>query len=113
MTHDDNQRNPLVDQIIRERGKEHLTGNARKNYRREVKRQLNGSHSTTARQIAKYWMASLLEIQNNRCAGCNRLFTYKMPPTLDHIRPLARGGEHARHNVQALCAPCNNEKADT
>lgn len=34
----------------------------------------------------------------------------KRPLTLDHIRPLSRGGEHTAENVQPLCGPCNNHK---
>lgn len=34
----------------------------------------------------------------------------KRPLTLDHIRPLSRGGEHTADNVQPLCGPCNNHK---
>lgn len=31
-------------------------------------------------------------------------------PNLDHIVPLARGGEHTRKNVQCLCRGCNTKK---
>ena len=30
--------------------------------------------------------------------------------TVDHIVPLARGGEHVRHNFQCLCWTCNRKK---
>lgn len=33
-------------------------------------------------------------------------------PELDHIEPLARGGEHSYRNVQCACRRCNGAKSD-
>lgn len=33
-----------------------------------------------------------------------------LSPELDHIIPLARGGEHTYRNTQCLCYPCNSAK---
>jgi len=33
-------------------------------------------------------------------------------PTVDHIRPLAKGGTHTWDNVQCACGMCNSEKRD-
>jgi hypothetical protein len=33
-----------------------------------------------------------------------------MPPTLDHIVPVALGGEHDRNNLAAACYRCNEFK---
>ncbi len=30
--------------------------------------------------------------------------------TLDHVKPLSRGGVHSRENVQLLCVSCNSRK---
>ena len=32
--------------------------------------------------------------------------------TIDHVVPLAAGGEHSRRNVQTLCLSCNSAKQD-
>lgn len=32
--------------------------------------------------------------------------------TIDHKKPLARGGKHERENMVAACFECNNKKAD-
>ena len=32
--------------------------------------------------------------------------------TVDHVLPQARGGENTLSNLQTLCGPCNNLKAD-
>lgn len=34
-------------------------------------------------------------------------------PELDHIRPLAKGGEHSYTNVQCACRKCNAKKSDS
>ena len=45
------------------------------------------------------------------CAYCGERFTEDLL-TIDHVKPLSRGGTHAWTNVLAACAPCNNAKAD-
>jgi 5-methylcytosine-specific restriction endonuclease McrA len=43
------------------------------------------------------------------CAYCNE----RRPLTMDHIEPLALGGEHDIDNITAACGPCNYSKCDT
>lgn len=50
----------------------------------------------------------LLRLQKGRCASCAT--SIRKSHHLDHIQPLARDGEHADHNLQLLCPPCNYRK---
>ena len=43
-----------------------------------------------------------------RCAFCGS--TERL--TVDHIRPVAKGGKNHRRNYQCLCWPCNLRKRD-
>ena len=53
----------------------------------------------------------MLEEQDNMCIYCGRKFGEDLPPTLDHIIPLSKGGEHTRENAQMLCRSCNSKKS--
>lgn len=47
------------------------------------------------------------------CATPKRLLgtTSRRKPTIDHIVPISRGGQHSYANVQCACAACNNRKS--
>lgn len=49
----------------------------------------------------------LFELQRGKCACCNRKL---VEFHLDHIYPLASGGENKDLNIQLLCPPCNISK---
>ena len=58
--------------------------------------------------------------QNGRCKLCgvemdaeNGHVASPTGCTLDHIKPLKRGGAHSMENTQALCWTCNVEKSYT
>jgi 5-methylcytosine-specific restriction endonuclease McrA len=54
----------------------------------------------------------LLQKQTGKCAyfeHCGHQFV-GLKYHIDHIRPLARGGDNTRLNLQLLCAPCNIRK---
>jgi 5-methylcytosine-specific restriction endonuclease McrA len=53
-------------------------------------------------------VARLRELQRNRCALCAKSLASGFH--VDHVIPLALGGEHSRLNVQLLCPTCNVRK---
>lgn len=62
---------------------------------------------------------SVLQRDGWRCQLCGvatprrlRGTTDPRAPEVDHIIPLARGGEHSVRNLQCACRRCNGEKAD-
>lgn len=54
-------------------------------------------------------VADILRLQRRRCAWCADRLTPGYH--VDHVVPLARGGENVRRNLQALCPPCNRRKS--
>jgi 5-methylcytosine-specific restriction endonuclease McrA len=44
-----------------------------------------------------------------RCAYCRKPLTLKLA-TVDHRKPLAKGGKNAPDNFALACWPCNHEK---
>ncbi len=55
--------------------------------------------------------ARVYERDGGRCRYCNRgLKKHNM--TLDHIRPLHKGGTHADENLALACLRCNIKKAN-
>ncbi len=71
-------------------------------------------HARRAREagcIGKYTAADLKRIrtmQKDKCAYCKT--SLKASCHLDHIIPLARGGDNFPSNIQFLCGPCNMKK---
>lgn len=72
-----------------------------------------------ARQIGSEAVDPIVVFERDgwRCQMCRKktrrdLRGLKTPlsPELDHIVPLARGGEHTYKNTQCLCYPCNSAK---
>lgn len=51
-------------------------------------------------------------IQCGRCGLCGRFFEFAGSVHVDHIVPLAQGGEDALANLQLLCRDCNLGKHD-
>lgn len=52
----------------------------------------------------------ILENQKHRCNICGKRFCETRGATVDHIIPLAEGGDLTSCNVQALCRSCNSSK---
>lgn len=50
-----------------------------------------------------------LYAKNPYCAYCPKFLTLE-EATLDHIKPVAKGGAHALHNLTLACLRCNQAK---
>jgi 5-methylcytosine-specific restriction endonuclease McrA len=84
-----------------ERGK--TNGRMRVSRRRALLLAATGTFTT------QDWQRTL-KAQHNRCFYCNKVFTVKRPPTIDHVIPLSKGGTHSPENIVAACRPCNSAK---
>lgn len=72
--------------------------------------------------IRKSAVAALLDDAGVSNSGINRLIDRQQGSciqcgstehlTRDHIRPLSKGGNDNPRNIQIMCRPCNNRKAD-
>lgn len=64
------------------------------------------------------WLPIIAERDGYRCGLCRRRvnMTLKVPhskaPTLDHIVPLTKGGDHSKANTQLAHFLCNSRKGD-
>lgn len=55
------------------------------------------------------WVRDIvMERDGHRCRACGRLDSL----TLDHVIPVALGGENSITNLQILCRPCNSRKGE-
>lgn len=70
--------------------------------RKETIRSAKGSHTVND-------IENLKTIQKMTCAACYVKFTGD-EYHVDHIYPLARGGNNDKKNLQLLCPPCNMSK---
>jgi 5-methylcytosine-specific restriction endonuclease McrA len=74
-----------------------------------VKRESERKKLRNANKSAiRYAINFLLVKQQGKCAICHCSIIEKHH--VDHITPLARGGENDKRNYQLLCPPCNLEK---
>src|SRR5262249_15303495 len=48
--------------------------------------------------------------QGGRCSWCGVILASKYRPNIDHIFPLAFGGDDSLENIQLLCGRCNQGK---
>jgi 5-methylcytosine-specific restriction endonuclease McrA len=60
--------------------------------------------------LRQEWRKYLVKRQKNKCNICGVKFTWKNPPTFDHIVPLCEGGKDHLENGQALCEKCHIQK---
>lgn len=61
-------------------------------------------------KISQSDIEKIKSAQANKCANC--LKSIKKSYHIDHIQPIARGGENKSENIQILCPSCNLRKKD-
>lgn len=67
--------------------------------------------SAILRSFSRHGTKRAMLADSRRCVGCGRPLT-QAQATIDHIKPKAKGGTDHAGNIQILCQPCNNRKAD-
>ena len=65
------------------------------------------------RRLRKSVMRQWLQEHGPLCPGWQRPPHQAYDLTVDHIIPVARGGQTARSNLQVLCSTCNSAKGDS
>lgn len=60
------------------------------------------------RSLRAKYLPKLAARDGLRCRRCGRSDNL----SIDHVRPRSRGGKDRLENLQILCVPCNQEKAD-
>lgn len=69
-------------------------------------------------RIEKFTSAEIFERDAYRCHICRKrckpsvVVPHPLAPTIDHLVPLAKGGDHSRANVATACFHCNSVKGD-
>jgi len=70
---------------------------------------MSKSHRLNPKKSRSFKTRLLLE--TNKCRYCPEILTLETA-TLDHIRPLGKGGTNDYHNMALACYRCNHKKAD-
>jgi len=73
---------------------------------------VNGNHKNKRVRISKEILELILMEQENKCKLCKNEISKKMYE-IDHIMPLALGGDNDRDNLQVLCKLCHYQKTAT
>lgn len=89
-------------------------------YMKDYRRRLG--HERRARQrevtIEAFSPAYILKRDKYVCQACGKKTkpkekpTHPLYPNVDHIVPLAAGGEHSKKNCRCVCASCNSQKRE-
>ena len=94
------------------RNKEHLAEYNREYWLRNKERKRNKAMVYVARQrgatVRQVMVKELKRLYADPCMWCGTTENI----TLDHLIPLARGGEHSVGNLVAACRSCNSSKGN-
>ncbi|MFH0911519.1 MAG: HNH endonuclease [Planctomycetota bacterium] len=67
--------------------------------------------NTTIRRRIRFNRRNVMTRDNHTCQYCGRKLTDR-EITLEHVRPVSRGGDHTWENVVLACPMCNKRKGD-
>lgn len=76
-------------------------------HRRRARRVRAGGDGISAEQ----WQR-IIKKQKHRCNMCGKRFSKIRVPSMDHIVPISKSGDHDASNIQALCRSCNSSKSN-
>ena len=74
-----------------------------------LKKTYSGCERIKRKPIPKAWIHYACAIQKGICPRCDEPMLWN-DIVGDHITPLAKGGQHNRHNIQAMHSKCNASK---
>lgn len=97
---------PLIADKHLSRTKEWRKKNASRVLDCNARRRANKLKVTTEDCTSRMGLLRLLPL----CQYCFTLMDGT--PTIDHVVPLIRGGQHSQNNLLASCQPCNSSKGD-
>ena len=94
---------------IKEHQKKWYKNNKENYYVKNRKRRAlkNGATGYYTEQDLQY----IYEQQKGKCISCNKKIPYEQM-TVDHIKPLSKGGSDLPYNIQLLCKSCNSSKGN-
>lgn len=102
-------------QAWRDNNKDRVKANTNAYYATHKERMRPGrkaakAHRRSIGSIEPGFVSRLMSMQQGKCACCRTVIKHK-PYHLDHIMPIAKGGDNAKGNLQLLCPRCNLKKS--
>lgn len=82
-------------------------GHASETLRKHKRRVAKMAHGHTI-EFKKEELASIYKCFNNQCSYCGTTKNI----TIDHYKPLSKGGKHSVENIVLACSFCNTSKKD-
>lgn len=73
---------------------------------------MNKQRQRNLRNLGKFTFKEWIEIKEkyNFCCPCCKKFEPDIKLTIDHIKPISKGGLNIKENIQPLCNGCNIKK---
>jgi len=102
-------------QLWRDKNRDRVKANTNSYYAANKERMRPGRKEAAARRraagrIEPGFVNRLMSMQKGKCACCGIGIKHKLHH-LDHIIPVAKGGDSSNNNLQLLCPSCNLSKS--